>query len=809
MGGGTSALKDSAPSYPQPIYYGSIVDIGRKDRNMRITVFNASYLNPPNTTGQCTGGALGACIREAAFQPPPVPIPYDTRPSLILISAEGKSGIVRYNDLVFVKLNYGGEYYLKFDPGLKNDNIIVYYFENGLQSGSNTGAYFFRLRPQDLNNANTGIVMGGSPIVLEASSDVSFSGSTNLCKPGILVSCDGGYGVDPSECIPECANYSTDKTNCMYCWNCDKSDQQTSDGCYGDAFYVSIAPNPFVAPLSSEGQNCYPFPDEIPYAGSLANSVLTIQLIDNNLPTPTAIFGNPSWPEWFQSVPVPVTNPNAKFNQWLDFDQRPNASWIVDGSLKYGAPGTKQLQFAGYKTCNGQGPSNTGNTMSITNVNGSYGDNFIRDADSGMGHTHTLNNDFRLSAFCEDPNNGSGDTDTFQLHLGNGTIVGTGRGQYSQGGDSSPQNYLLCSTQSTSPTDTPRLYPEDDVAAHSSDSRCKWLDVNAAFQCCTAQGTQDVSICGPNFLPGDETGNCPTLLTSYCASKWSDPDCQTFLQRYANNPTVKDVVQQTILNVLTDSNRGVPDYVSPSINSNFADRDDSTDPFFTTTFHDLCFATAEGGVCDDILNCFCAQFTTEDMLKDGTLQKLCGCHLQSGSASPPACPVGLAGKMRGLPSHQNQYTLPASKACHPICRYKYTVLGSDTTGGGACTSSECIIDDFTVNQINSIGNVDVSVVCGDCGSGGGGGCLCYMKDDVVNEFNSNADIKFSQNCNKCYLLSTGAEIPCNGGGGGGSGSSSIFGGLWNWIEENKLLVLGGSGLLFLILIGVIILIFTS
>ena len=177
---------------------------------------------------------------------------------------------------------------------------------------------------------------------------------------------------------------------------------------------------------------------------------------------------------------------------------------------------------------------------------------------------------------------------------------------------------------------------------------------------------------------------------------------------------------------------------------------DPKDPFIDTALK-WCNYDKLKGTCSPYLQKGCSGVTKKDMLNDksGKLARMCACFLDS-----------------------EQYLLPGiiPPQCDSLCH-----LAADTGGipiyeyGGeqvgmipkVCEQTTCVMDDVTVNYVNSqVGNISFSQLCGDCGSGGS--CTCVLNNVDINEINSithGTDIR-----QDCGVISKHGSSKLNGGG---------------------------------------------
>jgi hypothetical protein len=271
-------------------------------------------------------------------------------------------------------------------------------------------------------------------------------------------------------------------------------------------------------------------------------------------------------------------------------------------------------------------------------------------------------------------------------------------------------------------------YPDIYHGYPDSKDVCTWIDKESVIDCCTNPST--LKECG-GWRSG--TGSsCVGFMMNYCTeNNWNDPQgvCKNFIDNPALGPDAKLVVHNYVLQYIKDQPYS------------------SQDPVYKNIIPYLCSRPNVFGVCDDVLTNFCQNYTSEDLQKDGTLQVLCGCHL-------PQNDYKFSGW--GIPS-----------SCDPLCLYQNTVQNATYQ---PCKSTSCIIDNVTVDIINSqVGNgINFGQVCGSCG--GSGVCECWLSGININDVNSiiNGGINLSQSCNNnCFYVPegqdprTGIPVDCN------------------------------------------------
>ena len=280
----------------------------------------------------------------------------------------------------------------------------------------------------------------------------------------------------------------------------------------------------------------------------------------------------------------------------------------------------------------------------------------------------------------------------------------------------------------------------------------QWVSFQTQYACCTLPSTDgSFPQCAVSWSNGSSTsgGQCSALMTPYCAANWSNDQtskdmCLCYLNdSFANTNDRYNMVKETV------------DNYTQSVGYQYS----TTDPFFQQVMPSIC--PLEFGACDDALNQVCASYTRNDLLNnnDPVLQQLCGCHLPVNTTNYPYTGIGQSNG--------------GDIACDPVCSWQNTI------GNAAyqpCTGSACVMDNITVNFINSSGDVTFSNICQGCTTGEST-CSCYMSNDFVEFLDSHGNVNIENNCGKCYTFPEGdpenaTEVPCPGSpsppNGGGS-----------------------------------------
>lgn len=289
----------------------------------------------------------------------------------------------------------------------------------------------------------------------------------------------------------------------------------------------------------------------------------------------------------------------------------------------------------------------------------------------------------------------------------------------------------------------------------------------------------ELKMCSESFNPHGSGNSCTPLMQNFCRNYWGDDIgssyraqlCDKFIH---NSPSSREFIRSTSINYITNRNRSPPDYTSPKLlnptpqqrSAIDAGRDDSKDPFFTTTFPYMCKIPMNDDnpklpPCDDILDDFCAQFTRDDLLADNTLHNICGCHLNNQEGGRIYSILTDQNTGNGLvnPSqYDNQYYIGTSQNCDPVC------LGAVQSVDGQCTTPVCILDGtITVGGGSSVGgDIIINQMCGNGGT-------CYISQDTIDVLGKSSvggNISLNQTCGDCFVfngdnINTGTEIDCS------------------------------------------------
>lgn len=221
--------------------------------------------------------------------------------------------------------------------------------------------------------------------------------------------------------------------------------------------------------------------------------------------------------------------------------------------------------------------------------------------------------------------------------------------------------------------------------------------------------------------------------------EWFANDCTTFSQT-ANS----EFWQELFANFYGQTSGGTgPSNTAVYVPGVNGPTDDQLN--FQNLLVDVCNLSANGGNCSSLWLNQCANYVRDDALNP-VVRKTCGCYL-------PA----------------TQYNQQAQRTCDPICsafgnaRYFPTPT---STSPEPCASNVCVIDDVTIQVVNStLGNITFQQLCSNCGVAGS--CQCIVEDINIISTNSNVGaLNLQQNCGgslQCFATINGASQPvdCN------------------------------------------------
>lgn len=169
---------------------------------------------------------------------------------------------------------------------------------------------------------------------------------------------------------------------------------------------------------------------------------------------------------------------------------------------------------------------------------------------------------------------------------------------------------------------------------------------------------------------------------------------------------------------------------------------------FQNNFYSICQNVP--GICQRLLNTACVGVTEEQLSVQPYLTPFCGCYMN--------------------PTQYSQYTNQwgITKQCTPFCNLPVAIplVGPGGTVQQYCNQDTCIINNYTVNLINSNSSaVNINQICGGCTSAN---CTCLIDGLSLTFYNSrvNGQISLTQDCQtpQCSIYNpiTGQyqNVPC-------------------------------------------------
>ncbi len=326
--------------------------------------------------------------------------------------------------------------------------------------------------------------------------------------------------------------------------------------------------------------------------------------------------------------------------------------------------------------------------------------------------------------------------------------------------------------------------------------------------CCTysCNGSSDVPSrtvkCPQTYWPGSPM--CTKVMNDFCSpDTWTSQDESTgYCDTYMNSDDVCSI----------NKNQVFTNAVSQWVQGLGGDSPDEDDPFLPKVIE---YASQTPGVYDNFLSQVCSTLKMSDLENNPNLSKLCGCFLPDEEYLLP-----------GIIPVECQIACSINQQVGGINRGEWNAITQeyDTL---TCNQSTCVMDNTTVNLINSnYGNsgIQLDQLCAGCSSssdgGGGSSCTCLINGTTINSINSTikGGITLDQMCSGgCSTFNnssstTGTNVDCKSGNpiiygsgiGGGCDSDVIQEGL-NQIEGD----ISSNYHIYIILgiLGVIIIIF--
>lgn len=166
------------------------------------------------------------------------------------------------------------------------------------------------------------------------------------------------------------------------------------------------------------------------------------------------------------------------------------------------------------------------------------------------------------------------------------------------------------------------------------------------------------------------------------------------------------------------------------------------------------------GICDNFLcNFECPQHTYDDFGTDPSILDWCGCYIPPSDEVAQAITKNVAGAVSTDCDPDTPTNKVGAFPCFPLCHNLTTIQLYDNTDGCKfqCDSNVCVIDDTTIEAINSeFGTVTIEQVCPFCATGVST-CECIVASPDISGTLDDLDIQtdFNQYCGQnsvCYVI---------------------------------------------------------
>lgn len=240
---------------------------------------------------------------------------------------------------------------------------------------------------------------------------------------------------------------------------------------------------------------------------------------------------------------------------------------------------------------------------------------------------------------------------------------------------------------------------------------------------------------------------CGPFMANYCKTNGYDNNCKKYLQTTESAENKKKVIQ-TMMEANYTPQKSV---IANPFNENAIE--------ICSGAYDATPDASIAGTCDPYLLNACQAVTSLDQLKnDANLMKLCGCFLDQSTGSN---------------IYSKYYNAAIPYNCTPPCIYPDGVRPGGGPLGGflKCEESLCVMDDVTIDIINSKykGNFNFKQVCPNQGGAGNTECWISKQDyEIINSKAKDQDININQVCSPCKIYdfnNPGDVKGCPGGCG--------------------------------------------
>lgn len=149
------------------------------------------------------------------------------------------------------------------------------------------------------------------------------------------------------------------------------------------------------------------------------------------------------------------------------------------------------------------------------------------------------------------------------------------------------------------------------------------------------------------------------------------------------------------------------------------------------------------GACQQVASQMCSNCSTQEIISNNDLLKLCGCNKSS---------------LENIPEYSN-----IQPACDPLCISEQVSKKRDPISGDIeiCTSTVCVINDISIKTSNS-GILNFSQICPQCDSGG---CRCIVDSSIPNITGLDSFTQYCGDNSVCLnidpITQQSTVIPCN------------------------------------------------
>jgi Family of unknown function (DUF5857) len=158
----------------------------------------------------------------------------------------------------------------------------------------------------------------------------------------------------------------------------------------------------------------------------------------------------------------------------------------------------------------------------------------------------------------------------------------------------------------------------------------------------------------------------------------------------------------------------------------------------------------------------------------------------------------------------------ANLACDPLCKLPGVLQRYANNQPAVCTQNICILDNISIDIINSQipGGITFNTLCGNCG-GKQGGCLCVFSGiNIFQSGSSVGNINFQQNCGgNCQMpdpnqngnfipIDCSTGLPIGGGPTPTPPSPGLLSNIGQWLKDHWVITI----LIILLFIGIVFLV---